>query len=190
MEKKLPEFEYDIKVGQILKQWRKDKKITQKDMAAKIGTTRQSIVNIERGNTHTKSYTIYLYGNITGRNSDTLYSDIKDLQPDSDSLLNRILSKTRRFSPDMLEAVNEIIDEDNRGDLRAVLHLFSMYLRLPMRDRQNLSVIALNCYKTALDRKEIPKRKFMPNIELVEKCQRLAYGACVNDKDLYNVEDE
>lgn len=190
MEKKIPEFEYDMRVGQILKKWRKNKKITQQDMAAKIGTTRQSIVNIERGNTHAKSYTIYLYGIITGKISDMFYSDIENLKTDSDSLLNVILSKTRRFSSDMLEAVNEIIDEDNRGDLRAVLHLFSMYLRLPMRDRQNLSMIALNCYKAALERKEIPERNFMPDIELVEKCQKLGYEACVHDKDLYNMEDE
>lgn len=186
MSRELPEFEFDMIIGRTLQKWRKEKKITQKEMADKLGTARQSIINIEQGATHTKSYTIYKVAHITGKDPSDIYTDIEDEENNHERLLLHILKSTKRFTFDMLQAVNDIIEEAKRGNLRAILHLFSMYLRLPMRDRQNLALLALNCYKTALSRNEIEKRDFMPDIDIVEKSQESGWKAAINNKESYS----
>ena len=186
MSRELPEFEFDIIVGRTLQKWRKEKKITQKEMAEKIGTARQSIINIEKGETHTKTYTIYRWAKITGKNPDTLYAELNDTDHDHGALLVKVLAGTKAFTSDMLEVVNEIMSEDIRGNLRAVLHLFDMYLHCPMHDRQSIALLIINNYKTALARGEIKERKFMPDIELVEKCQESGWKAAINNKESYS----
>lgn len=184
MSKELPEFEFDIKIGEVLTKWRKSQKITQNEMAERIGTARQSIINLEKGNTHVKSYTVYRWAIITKNNPDTIYDEIAEADRDYDDLLKKILSDTRKFSVDMLEAVNEIMSEI-RGNLRAILHLFVMYLRCPMRDRANLTLLILNCYKTALARGEAEKKKFMPDVNLVQKYQETGVRAWIDGKEKY-----
>lgn len=186
--KELPEFEYDLRIGRVLTRWRKEKKITQSEMADLIGTARQSIINIEKGNTHTKSYTIYKWAKITKQNPDTVYDEIEDQDRDYDDLLKKILSGTRNFTKDMLEAVGEIMTE-RRGNLRAILNVFVMYLRCPMRDRANLTLLILNCYKAELARGDIVKKNFMPDIELVQKYQESGMNAWINGKDKYEEGD-
>lgn len=179
----LPEYLFDIKIGQILKQWRKKARITQEEMADKICTTRQSINRIENGLTHCKCYTIYVWSLITKNPISSILPYFNNA-PD-DCLLHEIISGTSKFSEDMKKAVHCIIYEKHGGNVQAVLHLFVMYLRCPLRDRQNLTLLILNCYKTALERGEIEHHDFIPDMQLVADSQELGRQAFIKNKNQY-----
>lgn len=185
----IPEHEFNKRLGRILRRWRKEKGIDQSHMAHLIGTTRQTITHLETANhtTCAKAYTLYQWAKETDGNPDTVFAEIDDSH-DEDRELREVLTGTRRFTAGMLRTVHCLMYEPHGSNLEAFLSLMHMYKCLPMRDKQNISLLITNCYRTALERGEITT-EHMPDVDFVEKCQKLGREAWIHDKDRYHVGD-
>lgn len=85
--------------GRGLKKARRDADLTQKQVADRVGLTRTSITNIERGNQHIALHQLFLLAAAVGRQPD-------ELLPDDEVALEELLSP---------KAMRALAEEDEEG---------------------------------------------------------------------------
>ena len=70
-----------LEFGRLLREARTAADLTQQEVAGRVGLTRTSITNIERGSQHISLHQLFLLANAVGRNpTDLLPSDAVDLK--------------------------------------------------------------------------------------------------------------
>lgn len=176
----LPEWKFDEKTGSILKDWRKSSHITQDDMAARLGTTRQSILKIEHGATHSKSYTLYLYGKITGHNPSSIFIDsMSNNKAGAEEIVDTIMSMDNKE----LSLVRKIIFKNHGTDFKVLIHLCAAYLMLPMIDRQRIALQIISDYELYKNHAS----DIEPDIALLKKAQKKGREAAINGKERYEI---
>lgn len=100
--------EFSMTVSYRMQEFRRDRKITQKEMAAMLGVSTTYISNIERGATDIPAYILLQYCKILEVTPNALYDFVpEDLQEES-SLLRKI-SSLGRNERNFLEKIMDII---------------------------------------------------------------------------------
>ena len=106
--KSFSKAEIDKHFGKILKAYRKKAKITQEELAEKLGISLKYISRIENGNNGVKTQNLIQYMNILGVPPDTLYGKFMahpNVKKDMD-----LYNKITELSEEEKEFVSSIID--------------------------------------------------------------------------------
>lgn len=152
----MTERQIDDRVAIYLSETRNDAKITQSDMAKKMGVSRRTIQSWELGESFPKLSKIIQWMHVTKANpirilqeiSAPVFDQIKGSDEDARIALavkERVESLRIKEKRDLLF----ILFGNHGSSVYAFLQLCVAYLQCPMGDRQNITLTIINNYKNA-----------------------------------------
>lgn len=106
-------------IGNLIKKTRLLRKLTQADLSDKVGLTRASITNIERGKQKISIHTLYLIADVLNISPQSLIPEPSALQKTEGQLsenLSEIKSKTTKEEYEWIKNVINKSKSDERGE--------------------------------------------------------------------------
>lgn len=101
-------LDIDKSFGKILREFRRKNKLTQEELAEKLGISLKYISRIENGNNGVKTQTLINYMNILGITPNTIFADFIT---DKEAAKNvEISEKINKLSDEKKDLINSIID--------------------------------------------------------------------------------